>query len=103
MKAEAIEKAKAEAKEKARKYAENAGAVTEFMASIAAAKAVGEDWVETSADVIQRMMPQGLGGAKFFIYQGIKVCEYGQKEAVEADMDRPVGERLHGSGEGKVG
>lgn len=70
------------------------------MAKISHAKAQGDDWVETSPEVIAHYNPRGLGGARHFCFQGVLVCEHGQSEAIQKDMDTPLALKLHGPQEG---
>ncbi len=100
--AEKVQAAREDSIRRAQGYAERTEMLSVFQANIAEAKANGHEWCETDQSVIDRIMPRGLGPAKFFIYEGIKVCPYGQSEAIEAEMDIPIGERLHGKLEGKL-
>lgn len=74
--------------------------LSEFLAKVAAAKAEGTEWVETSPEVIAHFNPRGLGGAKHFCFQGVLVCAHGQSEAIQKDMDTPLSVKLHGPDEG---
>ena len=76
--------------------------VRTFQDKIAVAQSAGEEWVETTPEIIAHYNRKGLGGAKFFVFQGIKVCETGKREAIEKEMDEPLSARLHGRDEGKV-
>jgi hypothetical protein len=67
----------------------------EFMSKIATAKAVGDEWVETTPEIIKTIQPRGLGGAKFFCYQGVKVCEIGKIEEIEHECSIPQHIRMH--------
>lgn len=71
-----------------------------FLDKIHQAKMAGDEWVETTPEIIQFYNRKGLNGAKFFIYDGIKVCERGKIEEIEDEMNTPLSEKLHGKGEG---
>lgn len=73
-----------------------------FLDAIAVARAEGAEWVETTAEIIAHYNPRGLGGAKHFCFQGVKVCERGKRDAIEKEMDAPLAQRLHGAQEGVV-
>lgn len=66
------------------------------MDKIARAKAHGDDHVEVSKDVIDFYNKGGLGGAEFFYYQGIMVCEPGKYEKIKARHNLQIGQILHG-------
>lgn len=66
------------------------------------AKNNGQEWVETTPEIIALMQPRGLGGSKFFCYKGVKVCEFGKSEEIQAECDIPMGKKLHGEGEAIV-
>lgn len=70
--------------------------LNEFLSDISMAKLNGEEWVETTPEVIASFNRQGLKGAKFFIYQGIKVCEHGKTQEIIAQMDKPLTTMLFG-------
>lgn len=67
-------------------------------------KATIEDtgWVETSPEIIRHYNKSGLGKSDYFIFQGIKVCEYGKREAIQKALSRQLGSILYGDDEGKV-
>lgn len=73
--------------------------VNGFLDKVACAKLAGDEWVETTQDVIRHFNRNGMNGAKFFIYNGLKVCEFGKIEEIEAEMNEPVGRKIHGSSE----
>lgn len=73
-----------------------------FFTKISKATLDGEEWVETSPQIIDYYNKRGLGKAEYFIYQGIKVCEYGKSERLDKEMGRQLGEILYGKDEGKV-
>lgn len=66
-----------------------------FMSKIATAKAMGDEWVETTPEIMKTIMPRGLGGARFFCYQGVKVCEFGKIEEIEEECNLPMHKRMH--------
>lgn len=74
--------------------------ISQFMDKIAIAKGNGDEWVETTPEIIHHYNRRGLGGAKYFLYDGIKVCEFGQSEKIEAEMHEPMGQRIFGKSEG---
>ena len=76
--------------------------MSDFIEKHAAAKALGEMWVETTPEIIALLQPRGLGGAKFFCYQGVKVCAFGDKEGILADEEKTVHDRLHPYSQVKV-
>jgi hypothetical protein len=57
--------------------------ISMFKDKIDMAKITGEEWVETSKEIIDYFNPRGLGGNDYFIYQGVRVCEPGKREGVE--------------------
>ena len=80
-----------------------------FLNKIAVAKQLGDEWVETSAEVIKHFNPKGLGvnpltnqPNRYFVYEGIKICEKGQIESIETENNQPMSERLQGKGEAQV-
>lgn len=83
--------------------------VSEFLTSIAIAKHEGQEWVETSKEIIAHYNKRGLGvnpvtgkENRFFIYDGVKVCEPGMIESIEQEMNTQLGVRIHGKDEGIV-
>lgn len=68
--------------------------LSEFSKRIDSAKMAGERWVETSPEIIRYFNPRGLGGAKYFTYSGILVCEFGKIEEAENQMDNETGRAL---------
>lgn len=58
--------------------------------------------METSDEVIKYYNPAGLGGAKYFIFEGIKVFPLGLRDEIKGAEEEQMGRRLHGSKEGKV-
>lgn len=81
--------------------------MSQFLEKIAQAKALGNDWVETTPQIIKLLQPRGLGTVhgrpvRHFSYQGILVCEQGQLESVQDEMNRSLNDEKHGSNEAKV-
>ncbi len=72
------------------------------MDKIALAKANGDESIETTPEIISHYNRGGLNGAKFFIYSGIKVFPVGEQESIEAEMDEPVANKIHGKDELQV-
>lgn len=67
----------------------------------------GDGWVETTPEIIAILKPRGLGvhnGApvEHFCYHGVIVCAKGKKESIQAKMDEPLNNKMHGSLEAKV-
>ncbi len=73
-----------------------------FLDKISQALLSQEEWIETSPEIIRHYNRNGLNGAKYFIYQGIRVCEAGQLEAVQDELNRSMNDRAHGNSEAKV-
>jgi len=57
--------------------------------------------VETSQEIIDHYNPSGIGKAGFFLFQGIKVCPKGQREAIVEELNRQLGQINH-PGEARV-
>lgn len=51
--------------------------LTDFERKIDRARINGDEWVETSKEIVKHLNPRGLGGAKYFIFKNIKVAEKG--------------------------
>ena len=61
----------------------------------------GEEFVETSDEIIKHYNKNGLGpNANYFIFQGIKVCPFGQLESIREELERPLALIIHGDTEG---
>lgn len=73
-----------------------------FLDKVSRAKMEGDEWIETTPEIIHHYNRSGLNGAKFFIYDGVKVCENGMREKIETDMNEAMGIKIHGTGEAKV-
>lgn len=80
----------------------NKETVSLFLDKVAVAQANGEEWVETTPEIIKHYNRNGLKGSKFFIFQGIKVCEYGQSEKIEDENNTQLDVKLFGAKEGTV-
>ncbi len=83
--------------------------VSEFMDSIAIAKTNGDEWVETSPEIIRHYNRKGMGinpltgkQNEFFLFDGIKVCPIGRIHAIEEEMDKQMNIRMHGEKEGII-
>lgn len=83
-------------------------AVTEtintFRDKISIAKLEGEEWVETTPEIIRYFNRSGLGKvhgkeAKYFVYDGIKVCENGKKDEIIKEEAVQRGQLMHGASE----
>lgn len=57
----------------------------DLLSKIAVAQANGDEWVETTLEVMNHFNRRGLKGVKYFVMDGVKVCQYG-------DVDRLVAE-----------
>ena len=78
-----------------------------FQEKIAIAQANGDRWVETTPEIIRTIRPRGLGEhnglpVEHFCYHGILVCEKGKSQAIEAKMNEPLNNKMHGSMEARV-
>lgn len=80
--------------------------MSQFNAVVDVAKLQGQEWVETTADIIKHFQPHGMGGQEYFCYKGIKICEGipgkpGEKSAaLEEKLEMQMGALVHGEGEG---
>lgn len=73
-----------------------------FLDKISLAKSQGDDSIETTDAIITHYNRAGLNGGKYFIFQGIKVYPKGQTDAIEAEERQQMGQKLHGSSEGRL-
>lgn len=73
-----------------------------FLDKIAVAKMNGIEWVETSKEIIHHYNRSGLNGSKYFLFDGIKVCEKGELENILSDENTQSQFKVHGSEEGMV-
>lgn len=62
----------------------------------------GDGWIETTEDLIKYFNPNGLGGAQYYIHDGIMICKYGDKEKCINNMELSAHERLHGTLDGII-
>ena len=76
--------------------------LSEFQAKVDHALMQGQEWVETSDEIIKYYNPKGLNGAEYFIFKGVKVAPYEQSASIQERLDQPMAERLHGDGQGKL-
>jgi hypothetical protein len=76
--------------------------INSFFDKIHQATIEGSEWVETTPQIIHHYNKQGLGKAEYFIFQGIKVCPYGQSERLQKELSRQLGSVLYGDQEAKV-
>lgn len=76
--------------------------VSQFLDQIMLAKTEKREWVETSKEIIDHYNRGGLGGAKFFVFHGVKVCEKGHLAEIVAELNQPLAVKLHGPQEGKL-
>ena len=71
-----------------------------FELQVKHAKQMGEEWVETSPEIIKYLVPQGIEKEGHFIYNSVYVCEFGKKDAAIAKMSEDLNAKIHGAGEG---
>lgn len=57
----------------------------------------GDGWIETTPEIIKYYNRSGLGPANYFLFEGIKVCEYGKKAECIRNENIPLAVRLHGA------
>lgn len=71
---------------------DNREMLSDFDRKVDTATIIGKEWVETSPEIIGYFNPRGLGGADYFHYKKVKVCEYGKSEAIQEkiEADRKV-------------
>lgn len=62
----------------------------------------GDEWVETSPEIVTYFNKKGMNGSDYFIYKGIKVCEYGKCMAILEREAVTMDERLHGAQEATI-
>lgn len=62
----------------------------------------GQEWIETSKEIVDYLNKGGLGKAEYFHYQGVKVTEFGKSERLKEELSRPLGQLLYGDEEAKV-
>lgn len=76
--------------------------INSFYDKIHEATINGVPWIETSPEIIKHYNKSGVGKSGYFIFQGIKVCEYGKSEALQKSLEKQLGQILYGDGEGVV-
>lgn len=81
---------------------DTADTVRTFLDKIAVAKGNQDEWVETSPEVIAHYNRRGMNGAKFFIFEGIKVCEHGKVDEIEHEMNESIAKKTFGDREGTI-
>ena len=59
------------------------------------AKNAGHEYVETTWDVVNFFNPNGLGGAKYFIMNGIMVFPYGEYEKFNHEQGIQLDQVMH--------
>lgn len=60
--------------------------LTSFQAKIDDAMLQGNEWVETSDDIINYYNKAGLKGQEYFIFRGIKVTQFGKSEDLDEKL-----------------
>lgn len=78
------------------------GMISDFLDRIALAQSSQEEWVEVPLEIINHYNRKGMGGAKYFIYQGIKVCEEGKLDEILAEESMQHDQKVFGAQEGKL-
>ncbi len=76
--------------------------VNSFLDKIAVAKSNGDESIETTPEIISHYNRNGLNGAQYFIYSGIKVYPLGKKAEIEKKENEQMGQKIHGVQEGVV-
>ncbi len=71
----------------------------DFLNKIEMAIIDGEEWVETSPEIIAHYNKRGLKNCGYFIFRNIKVCEYGQSEKIQEQLDADIHRLMHGAKE----
>ena len=70
-----------------------------FMDKIDRAIIEGDEWVETSPEIVGHYNKKGMGALPYFIYRGVKVCEYGKSEQIQNALDADLNRLMHGAKE----
>ena len=70
-----------------------------FMQKIDDALINGDDWVETSPEIVAHYNRKGMGALPYFIYRGIKACEYGKAVSIQDALDADLNRLMHGAKE----
>lgn len=81
--------------------------VNDFISRVAIAQMASSDGegvisIEAAPHIFTHFNRKGLNGAKYFIFQNVKIYPIGQTEAIEAEEAVPMEERLHGKDGGTV-
>ena len=76
--------------------------IRDFVSNIARCHQEGVKETEASDEIIQYYNQNGLGEAKFFIFQSVCVYPMGKTAAIKAEMSEQMSKRLHGAKEGTV-
>jgi len=76
--------------------------IRDFISQIAVCKSQGMEELESSNEIIKYYNRGGLGDAKYFIFEGIKVYPLGQMETIKKEAEEQMSVRLHGHKEGRV-
>lgn len=71
--------------------------LNDFEADISHALMNDDVWVETTPEIMAYFNRNGMGGARHFIYKGIKVCLPGDAGKIEAEESKTAEERIHGT------
>lgn len=69
--------------------------MSDFIEKHSAAQATGQEWVETSADIIKILQPRGMSGKDYFCYKGVKVCVYGMSDKITEEESKTIHDRMH--------
>lgn len=77
--------------------------LNQFYSKIHRATIEGQEWIETSKEIIDHFNKGGLGPhAEYFIFQSVKVTEFGKSQRLKEELERPLGQILYGDDEAKV-
>lgn len=76
--------------------------LSQFKAKLDYAKMEGDEWVETTPEIINYFNRNGLGDAGYYIHEGIKVCLIGTRDKIIEKESQQMDRRLHGETEGVV-
>lgn len=71
--------------------------INSFLDKIAVAKSLGEQFIETTQEVINHYNRRGMGGSKYFHYEGIRVYPIGMATEIEESFGDVIEHRLHGA------
>lgn len=80
--------------------------LNDFEMRVHRAKISGDEWVETSDEIINYYNKSGMGKSQtgkdnlYFLYKGVKVCVFGMADKAEAQMSEQGGRIVHGPTEG---